>query len=146
VKLSELAPAGGAVKKRKRVGRGPGSGHGKRSCRGNKGQKARNKVKNWFEGGQMPLQRRLPKRGFKRPDREEYTVVSLKSIVERFAEGEEVNPDTLGSKRLIRKKDARIKILASEGVSVPFKITTHAISSKAKEIVEKSGGTVELLD
>lgn len=146
MKLSELAPAGGAVKKRKRVGRGPGSGHGKRCCRGNKGQKARGKVKNWFEGGQMPLQRRLPKRGFKRPDREEYTVVSLKSIAERFAEGEEVNPDTLGSKRLIRKKDARIKILASEGVSVPFKITAHAISSKAKEIVEKSGGTVELLD
>jgi large subunit ribosomal protein L15 len=146
VKLSELAPAGGAVKKRKRVGRGPGSGHGKRCCRGNKGQKARSKVKNWFEGGQMPLQRRLPKRGFKRPDREEYTVVSLKSIAERFAEGEEVNPDTLGSKRLVRKQDARIKILASEGVTVPFKITAHAISSKAKEIVEKSGGTVELLD
>lgn len=146
MKLSELAPAGGAVKKRKRVGRGPGSGHGKRCCRGNKGQKARNKVKNWFEGGQMPLQRRLPKRGFKRPEREEYTAVSLKSIVDRFAEGEEVNPDTLGSKRLVRKKDARIKILASEGVSVPFKITAHAISSKAREIVEKSGGTVELLD
>ena len=146
MKLSELAPAGGAVKKRKRVGRGPGSGHGKRCCRGNKGQKARSKVKNWFEGGQMPLQRRLPKRGFKRPEREEYTVVSLKSIAERFAEGEEVNPDTLGSKRLVRKQDARIKILASEGVTVPFKITAHAISSKAKEIVEKSGGTVELLD
>lgn len=146
MKLSELAPAGGAVKKRKRVGRGPGSGHGKRCCRGNKGQKARNKVKIWFEGGQMPLQRRLPKRGFTHRSREEYAVVSLKAIAERFAEGEEVNPDTLVSKRLVRKKGTRIKVLASEGVSVPFRITAHAISSRAKEIVEESGGTVSLLD
>lgn len=146
MKLSDLAPGNGAVKKRKRVGRGPGSGHGKRCCRGNKGQKARNKVNVWFEGGQMPLQRRLPKRGFTPLDKEKYAVVSLKAIAERFAEGEEVNPDTLVSKGLVRKKGARIKILASEAVSVPFKISAHAISSKAKEIVEGSGGSFGLLD
>jgi large subunit ribosomal protein L15 len=146
VKLSELAPSPGAAKKRKRVGRGAGSGHGKRCCRGNKGQKARSKVSIWFEGGQMPLQRRLPKRGFKNPGRQDYQVVNLGTIADRFTEGEEVNPETLLSKRLVRKKGTKIKILARGEVSLPFRIKAHAISNKAKEIVEKSGGTVTLLD
>jgi large subunit ribosomal protein L15 len=146
VKLNELAPAPGAVKKRKRVGHGAGSGHGKRCCRGNKGQKARNKVNIWFEGGQMPLQRRLPKRGFKPLNREEYEIVSLKAIGERFAEGEEVNPETLAAKKLVGRKDARVKILAAEGIGFAVKITAHAISDKAREIVEKSGGTVNLIE
>ena len=145
MKLNELAPAAGATKKRKRVGRGSGSGHGRRCCRGNKGQKARNKVKIWFEGGQMPLQRRLPKRGFKRPNREEYEVVNLKSISERFAEGEEVNTETLRAKRLVRKRNTKIKILADGEVSFPVTVRVHAISSKAKKILEKSGGTVDLI-
>ena len=130
----------------KRVGHGPGSGHGKRCCRGNKGQKARSKVKIRFEGGQMPLQRRLPKRGFKPLNRVEYEVVSLKAIGERFGEGDEVNPETLVAKNLVRKADAKIKILASEGLSFAVKITAHAISAKAREIVEKSGGTVNLIE
>lgn len=95
MKLNELASAPGARSKPKRVGRGSGSGHGRRATRGNKGQKARNKVHPWFEGGQMPLQRRLPKRGFKNPGRVEYEVVNLKDIAERFSQGDEVNADRL---------------------------------------------------
>lgn len=146
MKLNELTPAPGAVKKRKRVGHGAGSGHGKRCCRGNKGQKARNKVKVWFEGGQMPLQRRLPKRGFKPLNREEYETVGLKAIGERFAEGDDVNPETLAAKNLVRKADAKIKILAAEGLSFAVKISAHAISAKAREIVEGAGGTVTLIE
>jgi len=145
VKLNELSPAPGAKKKRKRVGRGPGSGHGRRSCRGDKGQKARSKVKRWFEGGQLPLQRRLPKRGFKNPTRIEYEIVNLESLKAKFVEGEEVNPDTLASKRLISKKSARVKILGRGEVSFPLRITAHAISARAKELIEKSGGTVTLI-
>jgi large subunit ribosomal protein L15 len=146
VKLHELKSAPGAAKSRKRVGHGPGSGHGKRCCRGNKGQKARNKVKIWFEGGQMPLQRRLPKRGFKNLLRQEYEVVNLKRIAERFTEGEEVNPETLRSKRLVKKKDSKIKILADGEVSFPLNVTVHAISGKARETLEKVGGKVNLID
>jgi large subunit ribosomal protein L15 len=146
VKMNELAPAPGSTKGRKRVGRGAGSGHGKRCCRGNKGQKARNKVKIWFEGGQMPLQRRLPKRGFKNPARQPYEVVNLKRIAERFTEGDEVNPETLRSKRLVRRNAGRIKVLADGEVGFPLKLTVHAISGKAREIVERAGGSVNLIE
>lgn len=145
MKLSELQPAPGARKKRKRVGCGPGSGHGKRSCRGNKGQKARNKVKIWFEGGQMPIQRRLPKRGFKNPTRQEYEVVNLNRLASKFSEGEEVTPEKLIAKRLVRKKSAKIKILGRGEISHALKISVHAISAKAREAVERCGGSVTLL-
>ena len=143
--LSKLAPAPGATKKRKRVGRGPGSGHGRRACRGNKGQKARNNVSIWFEGGQMPLQRRLPKRGFTPHNRVEYEVVNLKRIAERFSSGDEVNAETLKAKRLVRKRDARIKILADGELGFPVTVTVDAISAKAREMIEKAGGTVNLV-
>jgi len=145
VKLNQLKPRRGAVKSRKRVGHGPGSGHGKRCCRGNKGQKARNKVKIWFEGGQMPLQRRLPKRGFRSLSREEYEVVNLKRIAERFTEGEEVNPDTLRSKKLVVKNYTKIKVLGDGEVGFPLNFTVHAISAKAKGVIERAGGKVSLL-
>jgi len=146
VKLSELQPAPGARKKRKRVGCGPGSGHGKRSCRGNKGQKARSKVKIWFEGGQMPIQRRLPKRGFKNPTRQEYEVVNLDTLASKFKEGEEVNPQTLVARRLVRDKNAKIKILGRGEISHALRISVHAISAKAREAVERCGGSVTLLE
>jgi large subunit ribosomal protein L15 len=146
VKLNELAPAPGARSKRKRVGRGPGSGHGRRSTRGNKGQKARNKVSPWFEGGQMPLQRRLPKRGFKNPGRETYEVVNLKDIADRFAEGEEVNAESLKSKNLVRKGSGKIKILAHGELDFPVKVAVQAVSKKAKELLEKAGGTVTIVE
>lgn len=145
MKLNELQPAPGARKKRKRVGCGPGSGHGKRSCRGNKGQKARNKVKIWFEGGQMPIQRRLPKRGFKNPTRQEYEVVNLNRLASKFSEGEEVTPEKLIAKRLVRKKSAKVKILGRGEISHALKISVHAISAKAREAVERCGGSVTLL-
>jgi large subunit ribosomal protein L15 len=93
----------------------------------------------------MPLQRRLPKRGFKSLSKEEFEVVNLKAIAERFSEGEEVNAETLRAKRLVRKKTTKIKVLAKGELSFPVNITVHAISGKAKEIVEKSGGTVNLI-
>jgi large subunit ribosomal protein L15 len=145
VKLNQLAPARGAVKKKKRVGCGPGSGHGKRSTRGNKGQRARNTVSIWFEGGQMPLQRRLPKRGFKNTLRVENQVVNLARIAEKFGQGDEVNPESLAEKNLVRRKGARVKILGTGAVDFPIKVTVHAISSKAREIVEKAGGTVSII-
>ncbi len=145
MKLNEIAPAPGAIKKRKRVGRGPGSGHGKRSCRGNKGQKARSKVHPWFEGGQMPLQRRLPKRGFNNPLRVEYEIVNLRDIARKFEAGEEVNPGSLREKNLIKKKDARVKVLGDGSLDFAVKVSVHAVSAKAKEMIEKAGGTVSLI-
>jgi large subunit ribosomal protein L15 len=94
----------------------------------------------------MPLQRRLPKRGFKNPNRKDYEVVNLATIARKFTAGEEVNAETLLSKRLIRKKGIRIKILGNGEVDFPVRITAHSISSKAKEIVEKAGGTVTLVE
>ncbi len=143
--LSKLAPAPGATKKRKRVGRGPGSGHGRRACRGNKGQKARNKVSIWFEGGQMPLQRRLPKRGFTPPNRSEYEVVNLRRIAEKFSAGDEVNAETLKAKGLVKKRNARIKILADGDLGFSVVATVDAISAAAREKIEKAGGTVNLV-
>jgi len=146
VRLNQLGPARGAVKRKKRVGCGPGSGHGKRSTRGNKGQRARNTVSMWFEGGQMPLQRRLPKRGFKNPTRVENQVVNLDRIAERFTVGEEVNPETLLAKRLVRRKGLKIKVLGTGEIGVALKVSAHAISAKARESIEKAGGTVNIID
>jgi large subunit ribosomal protein L15 len=146
VRLNELKPASGALRKPKRVGRGAGSGHGRRATRGNKGQKARNKVHPWFEGGQMPLQRRLPKRGFKNPCREVYEVVNLSDIARRFSQGEEVNAESLRSKRLVRRKNSRIKILADGEVGFAVTVTVNAVSKKAREVLEKAGGTVNIVD
>jgi large subunit ribosomal protein L15 len=146
VRLNELKPASGARRKPKRVGRGAGSGHGRRSTRGNKGQKARNKVHPWFEGGQMPLQRRLPKRGFKNPCREEYEIVNLGDIARKFNQGDEVNAESLRSKRLVRRKNAKVKILAEGEVGFPVKVTVNAVSKKARESLEKAGGTVNIVD
>ncbi len=145
MKLNEIAPTRGARKARKRVGRGPGSGHGKRCCRGNKGQKARNTVHPWFEGGQMPLQRRLPKRGFKNFMRVEYEVVNLRDISSRFGEGDEVNPESLAAKNLVARGTSRVKILANGELGFAVKVSAHAASAKAKESIEKAGGTLTLL-
>ncbi|MEO0236008.1 MAG: 50S ribosomal protein L15, partial [candidate division WOR-3 bacterium] len=113
IDLSSLRPGKGAVKSKKRVGRGPGSGHGKTSCRGHKGQKARTGGAKpvWFEGGQMPLYKRLPKRGFKNPFRVEYQIVNLDILDKYFENGEVVNRDTLLSKGLIKDPNMPVKIL-----------------------------------
>jgi large subunit ribosomal protein L15 len=142
--LDELKPAAGSNRKRKRVGRGDGSGHGKTSCRGHKGQGARSGggTKPGFEGGQMPLQRRLPKRGFHNPFRIEMSVVNITQL-EVFASGAEVTPEALVG--LVRGKNPRIKILGDGSLSKPLMVKAHGFSAKAKEKIEASGGKAELI-
>ena len=146
MKLSELTPAPGSSKKRKRVGRGDGSGHGKTSCRGHKGQGARSGggTRPGFEGGQMPLQRRLPKRGFFNPFRIAMAIVNLDQL-ENFPAGSEVTPDVLAERGLVRGKNRRVKVLGDGLLSKALTIKAHGFSAKAKEKIEASGGKVELI-
>ncbi|SHK37998.1 50S ribosomal protein L15 [Thermocrinis minervae] len=147
MKLHELAPHEGATKERKRVGRGIGSGHGKTAGRGHKGQKSRSgdrKMPSWFEGGQTPLHKRIPKRGFNNPSRREYTVVNLKTIDRYFSEGQEVNPDTLYDKGLV-KKGMPVKILGDGELTKKLHIKAHAFSKSAIEKIQASGSTYEVL-
>ena len=146
MKLSDLRPPSGATKKRKRVGRGDGSGHGKTSCRGHKGQGARagGGTRPGFEGGQMPLQRRIPKRGFHNPFRVEAAVINL-SQLETFAAGSEVTPELLKQHGLLRGTNKRIKILAEGSLTRALNVKAHGFSSKAKEKIEAAGGKAELI-
>jgi large subunit ribosomal protein L15 len=146
MKLSELKPAPGSNRKRKRVGRGDGSGHGKTSCRGHKGQGSRSggNIAPGFEGGQMPLQRRLPKRGFTNPFKVDVAVINLQQL-EAFAAGSEVSPQTLAEHGLVRGKDRRVKILGDGVLEKPLTVRAHSFSAKAKEKIEFAGGTAELI-
>ena len=144
--LSRLKPPKGAHKTRKRVGRGPGSGVGKTSGRGQKGQKARAAAKTMpgFEGGQMPLQRRLPKRGFTSRNRQQYALVNL-SKLNQFDEGTAVTPELLAANGLIRKKTDLVKILANGDLTVKLSIRAHKFSAKAAEKVAALGGSIEVI-
>jgi large subunit ribosomal protein L15 len=146
MRLDELKPAPGSNKKRKRVGRGDGSGHGKTSGRGHKGQGARSggNVQPGFEGGQMPLQRRLPKRGFHNIFRVEMTVVNIGQL-ETLVAGAEVTPETLIAQGLVNGKNRRIKILAEGSLSKALTVRAHGFSAKAKEKIEAAGGKTELI-
>ena len=152
MKLSELAPPRGARAKKVRVGRGEGCGLGKTSGRGGKGQTARTggKVRAGFEGGQMPLYRRLPKLGFKSRRKgfglNRYTTINLGSL-ETFADGETVNSESLASKglRLKSQNQAGIKVLAGGKLSKKLNVEVHAISEAAKQQIEKLGGKVTLV-
>jgi large subunit ribosomal protein L15 len=146
MKLSDLRPAPGSNKKRKRVGRGDGSGHGKTSGRGHKGQGARSGggTRPGFEGGQMPLQRRLPKRGFHNPFRAEMTVINVEQL-EAFPSGSDVTPELLAEKGLVRGKGTKIKILGTGSLTKSLRVKAHGSSAKAKEKIEACGGTLELL-
>lgn len=146
--LNNIKPASGAVHSTKRVARGEGSGHGTTAGKGNKGQQARtgSKRKNGHEGGQMPIQRRMPKRGFKNPFRIEHKVFNLGDIdflVEKY-ELKEFSLDTLYVNGLISRNDT-VKILGVGEMKsgIPFKVT--AISEKAKEVISAAGGSVELI-
>jgi large subunit ribosomal protein L15 len=138
--LSSLRPAKGARKNKKRVGRGPGSGHGKTACRGSKGQKSRSgfSLKKGFEGGQMPLHRRVPKRGFVPPFREEYQIVNLEKLSE--ISKEEIKLEDLLKAGLIKKLNKKVKILARGELDSPKKIHAHKFSETAKKKIEKAGG------
>ena len=146
MRLEDLKPAAGSNKKRKRVGRGDGSGHGKTSGRGHKGQGARSggNTKPGFEGGQMPLQRRLPKRGFRNPFKIEVSVVNLEQL-EAFPSGSEVTPELLTQRGLVRGNNRRVKVLGNGALSKPLTVKAHGFSGKAKEKIEACGGKVELI-
>lgn len=146
MRLDDLRPAAGSNRKRKRVGRGDGSGHGKTSCRGHKGQGARSggNTKPGFEGGQMPLQRRLPKRGFRNPFKVEVAVVNLTQL-EAFPAGTEVTPELLSQRGLVRGKERKVKILGEGALSKPLTVKAHGFSAPAKEKIEACGGKTELI-
>ena len=138
--LGSLKSAEGYKKDRKRVGRGIGSGRGKTCGRGYNGQKSRSGATSpaWFEGGQMPIQRRVPKRGFTNISRIEYQVVNVKDL-ER-AGSKEVNPDEMYKQRLIRKKNQPVKILGKGELKKSLEVKAHAFSASAIKIIEKAGG------
>jgi len=143
--LADLAPAPGSRKKRKRVGRGPGSGHGKTSCRGHKGQNSRSGggVKPGFEGGQMPLQRRLPKRGFTNIFQKTFSIVNVSSL-EKLEETE-ITPEVLIKEGLVRKIQDGVKILGNGELTKAVTVKAHAFSASAKEKIEKAKGTAEVI-
>jgi large subunit ribosomal protein L15 len=145
VRINDLKPAEGSTKKKKRVGRGPGSGHGKTATKGHKGQKARSggNVKPGFEGGQMPLQRRVPKRGFHNRGRVEYTVVNL-SEIERWGIAE-VTPEGLVESGRIGKLLDGLKVLATGDLTRAVAVRAHAFSATAKKKIESAGGTAEVI-
>ena len=147
--LSKLKPADRSQgPDRKRVGRGQGSGNGKTAGRGHKGAQSRSgfKFKRGFEGGQMPLHRRVPKRGFHNPFRTEYAVVNLDAIAEQFDTGAVVTPELLREKGLVHGKRAPIKVLARGDVSKQLTVKAHKFSGKAAEKLAAAGGAAEVLE
>lgn len=144
MELNSLKPSLGSTKNRKRIGRGTGSGHGKTATKGHKGQKARSggSIKAGFEGGQMPLQRRLPKRGFTPLDRVEYSLVNL-SQLEVFEAGSVVDAVALVEIGLIKSTRHAVKVLANGELTKSLKIVAHKFSQAAKNKIISVGGTVE---
>ncbi len=142
--LNNLSPSKGARKAKKRIGRGPGSGWGKTAGRGHKGARSRSgfSQKPGFEGGQMPLHRRLPKRGFTNIFKKEYTIVSLSSL-DGLESGSVVNRETLLAAGLIKKGDELVKILANGEISKPLTVEVDKVSRGAREKIEAAGGTVK---
>jgi large subunit ribosomal protein L15 len=146
VRIGHLRPAEGSRKKDKRVGRGIGSGHGKTSCRGHKGQKARSGGTKGpgFEGGQMPLQRRLPKRGFKNRFEREYAIINLKDI-SRLNGIDTITPDILIERGIIKKLKDGLKVLGEGEISRPVTIKANAFSESALAKITAAGGRTEII-
>jgi large subunit ribosomal protein L15 len=144
--LSQLKPPEGAVKKRKRIGRGDGSGHGGTSTKGHKGQKARSggKVRRGYEGGQMPLARRLPKRGFRNIFKKEIVVINLDQL-KNFPEGSVVDTASLLKTGILKKAGDAVKVLGKGSVNGSLKLKINMISRTAREKVEAAGGSVEVI-
>jgi large subunit ribosomal protein L15 len=143
--LSNLRPPKGATHSKKRVGRGQGSGNGKTAGRGHKGAKSRSgfKHKRGFEGGQMPLHRRVPKRGFHNPFREEYEVINLDTLAEVFEAGRDVTPEVLRERGLVGS--GRVKVLGRGDVTKALTVKAHKFSGTAAEKIAAAGGTTEVL-
>ncbi len=145
MKPHELKASPGARKRRTRVGRGEGSGKGKTAGRGTKGTRARGNVHLFFEGGQMPLIRRVPKlKGFTPPNRKEYGAVNLSELAELDAS--EIGPDELRAAGLVRKRDKLVKVLGSGDISKKLTVRAHAFSASARSKIEAAGGTAEVID
>jgi large subunit ribosomal protein L15 len=146
MKINELAPAAGSKHKKKRVGRGPGSGHGKTACRGHNGQKSRSGggPARGFEGGQMPIHRRLPKRGFTNPFKKNYNILNVKDL-EQFGANSILDSASFMEAGLIKKMGDRVKLLGQGEISHPLTIKLHKVSRSAREKIESAGGTVEIL-
>jgi len=144
--LHKLRPPSGATHSKKRRGRGQGSGNGKTAGRGHKGAKSRSgfKHKRGFEGGQMPLHRRVPKRGFHNPFRQEYEVVNLDTLAERFEPGVEITPDVLREHGLVGRTGP-VKVLARGDIAKALTVRAHKFSGKAAEKIQAAGGTAEVL-
>jgi large subunit ribosomal protein L15 len=144
--LNTLRPSEGSTKKRKRIGRGAGSGHGKTATKGHKGQKARSggSIKPGFEGGQMPLQRRLPKRGFTPLCKKEFTLINL-SDLDKFPANSVVTLEALREKGLLSKASLPVKILATGEITKPITISAHKFSATAREKIVAAGGTLQEL-
>lgn len=146
MELHQLKPAKGATHKKKRVGRGPGSGHGKTACRGNKGQRSRSghSLEHGFEGGQMPLHRRLPKRGFNNIFRREYAAINV-SQLNAFKAGSTVTPEELVRIGLINRAVDGVKILAEGEIKSALIVRAHKFSAAAAKKIQAAGGTVEVI-
>lgn len=141
--LGRLKPPAGSRRPKRRVGRGPGSGVGKTCGRGTKGQKARSggSIPRWFEGGQMPLQRRLPKRGFNNPFKKRYALVPVEAL-NRFEDGEEVTLERLKQERLVKKEWDGVKILGDGELSKKLTVHAHRFTKTAVEKITSAGGEV----
>lgn len=146
MKLDQIKPNKGSVKKAKRRGCGTGSGHGGTSTKGHKGQKSRAgsgaRVPSWFEGGQMPLQRRVPKRGFTAFDKKEFQVVNLTALE---TQEKEVTPESMFTLGLVRKKNQPVKILGKGELKKALTVKAHAFSASAQKAIEAAGGKIEML-
>ena len=144
MKLHELKPAEGSRQLRNRVGRGTSSGNGKTAGRGQKGQKARSKVRAGFEGGQMPLFRRMPKRGFKNVNRKDYAIVNLETL-NKFEDGTEVTPALLVETRVVKDEKDGIKVLGNGELTKKLTVKASKFSASAKAAIEAAGGTAEVM-
>lgn len=147
MKLHELSPADGSTKERKRIGRGAGSGQGKTAGKGHKGQKARagRGMRPGFEGGQMPLQRRVPKRGFNNIFATEYAIVNLGTLEEKFENGAVINAESLINAGIIKKALDGVKVLGNGEVTKAFTLQVTKASETAKTKIEAAGGKVEVI-
>jgi len=145
--LNNLRPPKGMKHPKKRIGRGQGSGNGKTAGRGHKGAKSRSgyKFKRGFEGGQMPLHRRVPKRGFHNPFRIEYEIVNLDALVLKFEAGTVVTPELLRERGMVSRGTGKVKILARGDVDKALTVRAHKFSGKAAEKIAAAGGTAEAI-
>lgn len=147
MKLHEIKPARGSTKRRKVVGRGRGSGHGTTAGRGGKGQTARtgSSIPAWFEGGQMPLIRRLPKRGFTNIFKKNYAIINIE-ILDRFESGQEITPALLVSQGLIRSRNDGVKVLGTGALTKTLTVHAHKFSQSAAAKIEAAGGKVQVIE